>query len=143
MKQKSLIDELHDIQATEEKNYLPPEKVIEIAEKKKISPAKAYGVSTFYTMLSVKPRGKHIIRICRNLSCHLEGAENIAEKLKEILGVDFGGTTADGEFTLEESSCLGMCSVSPAMMIDEQAFGNLTPEKIPEILEKVKEGDKK
>ncbi len=143
MKQKSLIDELHDIQATEEKNYLPPKKVIEIAEKKKISPAKAYGVSTFYTMFSVKPRGKHIIRVCRNLSCHLEGAENIAEKLKEILGVDFGGTTADGEFTLEESSCLGMCSVSPAMMIDEQAFGNLTPEKIPEILEKVKEGDKK
>jgi NADH-quinone oxidoreductase subunit E len=143
MEQKSLIDELHNIQEAEEENYLPPEKVIKVSEKKKIPAAKAFGVSTFYTMFSVKPRGKHIIRICRNLSCHLEGAETIVEKLKIALGVDFGETTEDGEFTLEESSCLGMCSVSPAMMIDEQAFGNLTPEKIPEILKKVKEGDKK
>ena len=143
MEQKSLIDELHSIQEAEEENYLPPEKVIKVSEKKKIPAAKAFGVSTFYTMFSVKPRGKHIIHICRNLSCHLEGAETIVEKLKIALGVDFGETTEDGEFTLEESSCLGMCSVSPAMMIDEQAFGNLTPEEIPEILKKVKEGDKK
>ena len=143
MEQKSLIDELHHIQNAEEKNYLPPEKVIKVSEKKRIPAAKAYGVSTFYTMFSVKPRGRHIIRICRNLSCHLEGAETIVEKLKMALGVDFGETTEDDEFTLEESSCLGMCSVSPAMMIDEQAFGNLTPEKIPEILKEVREGDKK
>jgi NADH-quinone oxidoreductase subunit E len=143
MKQKSLIDVLHDTQEEEEKNYLSRNKMIEIAKTTKISETKVYGVSTFYTMFSVYPRGKHIIRVCRNLSCHLSDAEKIAEKLKEILNVDFGETTEDGEFTLEESSCLGMCSVSPAMTIDDEPFGNLVVENISEILLKVKEGSKK
>ena len=143
MAKKSIIDELHEIQSSDSKNYVDREKAEELSEKTKIPEAKIYGVATFYTMFSVKPRGKHIIRICRNLSCHLAGAENIVNKLKEELKIDFGETTEDGEFTLEESSCLGMCSVSPAMMIDEMAFGNLTEEKIPQILKKVREGDKK
>ena len=64
----------------------------------------------------------------------------MVDRLREILGIDLGGTTEDGEFTLEESSCLGMCSVAPAMMIDEVPFGNLKEEDIPLILKKVKEG---
>ncbi len=143
MKQKSLIDDLHDIQEEEEKNYLPQNKMVRAAKTMRVSDAKVYGVSTFYTMFSVYPRGKHIIRVCRNLSCHLSGAEEIVEKLKEILNVDFGETTEDGEFTLEESSCLGMCSVSPAMTIDDEPFGNLAPENISKILKKIKEDSKK
>ncbi len=143
MKEKSLIDELHLVQDVEEKNYLPFDKAIKITKNRNIPISRIYSTATFYTMFSTKPRGKHIIRVCRNLSCHLEGSEAIANKLKEILGVDFGETTKDGEFTLEESSCLGMCSVSPAMMIDDESFGRLTPDKIPEILKKIREGDKK
>ncbi len=142
MKESGFIEELHEIQKREEKNYLMKKDIVEAARHHQITPARAYGVATFYTMFSVQPRGRHIIRVCRNLSCHLAGAEKIVEKLKETLGVDFGQTTEDGEFTLEESSCLGMCSLSPAMMIDDVPYGNLTPEKIPEILEEVRRREK-
>jgi len=143
MEKKSLIEELHDIQDKEKnKNYIPREEA-----EKCTSPgtpaSKVYGVATFYTMFSVKPRGRHIIRVCRNLSCHLEGAENIADKLKEILGIGFDSTTPDGMFTLEESSCLGMCSVSPAMTVDDVPFGNLHPGDIESILKKIRAGEKK
>jgi len=138
MKRSGFIEELHECQEKEEKNYLSKKNIMEAAQHHQVPPARAYGVATFYTMFSVQPRGKHIIRICRNLSCHLAGAEEIVKKLRETLGIDFGQTTEDGEFTLEESSCLGMCSLSPAMMIDDVPYGNLTPAKIPEILEQVR-----
>lgn len=140
MKGKSLIDVLHEIQASSEENYIKEEQAEKVAETFKTSPSKVYGVITFYTMFSARPRGKHIIRVCRSLSCHLSDGEKIVRKIKEELGIDFGETTEDKEFTLEESSCLGMCSVAPAMMIDDRPFGNLKEEDIPVILKKVREG---
>ncbi|MCI4463372.1 MAG: NAD(P)H-dependent oxidoreductase subunit E [Caldisericum sp.] len=140
MKGKSLIDVLHEIQESNPENYVPENLAKKVADTFKTSPAKVYGVVTFYTMFSVKPRGKHIIRVCRSLSCHLADGEKIVKKLKEELGVDFGETTEDKEFTLEESSCLGMCSIAPSMMIDDVPFGNLKEEDIPVILKKVREG---
>ncbi|BAL81321.1 NADH-quinone oxidoreductase subunit NuoE family protein [Caldisericum exile] len=140
MKGKSLIDVLHDVQETNPENYIPENLAIKVSQTFKTTPAKVYGVLTFYTMFSSIPRGKHIIRVCRSLSCHLADGEKIIKKLKEELGIDFGETTEDKEFTLEESSCLGMCSVAPSMMIDDVPFGNLKEEDIPLILKKVREG---
>jgi len=140
MEEKSLIDVLHEVQDSNNRNFIPKEMAEKVAKTNQTSLANVYSVATFYTMFSVKPRGRHIIRVCRSLSCHLAQGENTVNKLKEVLGVDLGGTTEDGEFTLEESSCLGMCSVAPAMMIDEVPFGNIKEEDIPLILKKVKEG---
>ncbi|MGB9769436.1 MULTISPECIES: complex I 24 kDa subunit family protein [Caldisericum] len=140
MKGKSLIDVLHEIQEANPENYVPEDLALRVSETFKTSPSKVYGVLTFYTMFSAKPRGKHIVRVCRSLSCHLAEGEKIVRKLKEELGIDFGETTEDKEFTLEESSCLGMCSVAPSMMIDDVPFGNLKEEDIPLIIKKVREG---
>lgn len=140
MKGKSLIDVLHEIQEASAENYIGEGLARRVAETFKTTPSKVYGVITFYTMFSSKPRGKHIIRVCRSLSCHLADGEKIVEKIKEELGIDFGETTEDKEFTLEESSCLGMCSVAPSMMIDDVPFGNLKADDIPLILRRVREG---
>jgi NADH-quinone oxidoreductase subunit E len=139
MKDYSLIDSLHEIQNANKENYIKIGEALSVSKKDKLPLAKVYGVATFYTMFSVFPRGKHVIRICKSLSCHMAEAQGIINKLEETLGISIGETTPDGLFTLEESSCLGMCSVSPAMMIDEVPFGNLTVEEIPLIIQKIKE----
>ena len=95
---------------------------------------------TFYTMYSVTPRGKYIIRMCESAPCHVNGAENILETLKEELGLQVGETTSDGLFTLEHTACLGTCEVSPAMQINEVVFGNLTGAKVKEVLENYRAG---
>ena len=96
--------------------------------------SKVYGVATFYTLFSTKPKGKHIIRICENAPCHVLGATAVIEAFEEELGISMGGTTHDGEFTLEHTSCLGVCGVAPTVMIDDTVYGNLTPERVPLIL---------
>ncbi len=137
---KHLLEQLHDIQDADKNHHLPAKKVVELSEKHGYSPAKVYGVETFYTMYSTQPRGKHIIRICENQSCHMANAKCLVHYLESKLGTSVGGTTTDGLFTLELSSCLGMCSVAPAMMIDDVPFGNLTEDRIDEIIDSYKEG---
>lgn len=105
------------------------------------SPAQLNGFITFYTMLSTRPRGRHIIRVCTSGPCHVSGAPAIMAELEKILGVGLGETTPDGVFTLEGSSCLGICGVSPALMIDESAYGNLEPEDLADILESHRKED--
>ena len=90
-------------------------------------------------MYSTKPRGKHIIRICENQSCHMAEGKKVMRHLEKTLGICVGETTQDGFFTLELSSCLGMCSVAPSMMIDDIPFGNLTEDRIEGILETFRE----
>jgi len=121
-------------------NSLPSPILAEVARLVDTSPAQLNGFVTFYTMLSTAPRGRHVIRVCTSGPCHVSGAPAVLSALKQLLGVELGGTTADGEFTLEDSSCLGICGVSPAIMIDEDAYGNLTPEDLPRILEAKRNG---
>ena len=115
-------------------NSLPGEVLQEVARLVETSPAQLNGFVTFYTMLSTKPRGRHVIRVCTSGPCHVTGAPSIVAELTRLLGVELGETTPDGVFTLEDSSCLGICGVSPALMIDDDAYGNLTPEDLPRIL---------
>ncbi len=115
-------------------NSLPVDVLDYIGHKLERPLSQLYGVSTFYSMFSNKPRGKYIIRICESPPCHLMGSDSIIDCVKRELGIDVGETTKDGKFTLETSSCLGICAVAPAMMINDQMYGNLTPDKIKQIL---------
>ena len=121
-------------------NWLPLEALHLVAKELDMPYSYLYGVMTFYTMYSVTPRGKYIIRMCESAPCHVNGAENILETLKEELGIQVGETTSDGLFTLEHTACLGTCEVSPAMQINEVVFGNLTAAKVKEVLENYRAG---
>ncbi len=117
-------------------NHLPEEAVRQLADGLRVPLNQAFGVATFYTMFSVKTRGKHVIRVCDSPPCHLLDSASIVEILEDELGVTVGETTHDRTFTLELTSCLGVCAVAPAMMINDEVYGNLTRDKIPEILNK-------
>ena len=98
------------------------------------STAKIYGVTTFYAMFSNEARGTNLIRMCKSAPCHVKGAKAVLRAFEEALGVACGQTTADGKFTLETCECLGICDISPAVMINDKVFGNLTPESVPGLL---------
>jgi NADH-quinone oxidoreductase subunit E len=99
-----------------------------------LSPAHVHEVVTFYTMFFREPKGRHVVSVCHNLSCHLMGAKDIIQHLTERLGVAPGGTTADGRVTLLAVECLCACEMAPMMQVDDRYEGNLTPEKIDRIL---------
>jgi NADH-quinone oxidoreductase E subunit len=130
---------LHDLQDAKPDQYLSNEDMTKVAEYLRLPVSKVYETATFYGLFSTEPRGKYIIRVCVSTPCHVEGSPKIIETLKEILGIVPGETTEDGLFTLEEVSCLGICGVAPAMIINEEAFGNLTPERVKEIIENLRE----
>ena len=118
--------------------HLPIDVIYRIAEKQGVSPAKVLGVATFYSQFRLKPIGKNLILLCKGTACHVNGADLIARALKEELGIADGETTGDGLFTLNEVACLGCCSLSPVMMINETTYGSLTPEKAKEIVRSIK-----
>ena len=130
---------LHDIQEASPYNYVTEDDLIEVADFLNVPYAKVYGTATFYSMVSQKPRGKHVIRLCDSPPCHLMGSESVLGKLKEILAIEIGQTTPDLQFTLELTACLGVCGVAPAMMIDDTVYGNLTPKKIERIIKQYRE----
>ena len=99
-----------------------------------------YATASFYSMFSLKPLGKHVIRFCESAPCHVVGAREVIETIKDKLGIEVGETTEDNEWTLLTTSCIGLCSVGPVIMVDEELYGNLTPERVPEILAKVQGG---
>jgi NADH-quinone oxidoreductase subunit E len=104
------------------------------AERLELTPAMVEGVTTFYTMYNTRPVGKHLIQLCRTLSCELRGSLDIRAHLKERLGIGPGETSADGRFTVVEVECLGACGTAPAMMVGEDYYENLTPERVDAIL---------
>jgi len=98
--------------------------------------AHIYGVTTFYAMFSNRARGVNIIRMCKSAPCHVKGAKAVLRAFEDALEIACGGTTADGKFSLETCECLGICDISPAVMINGEVFGNLTPESVPGLLAK-------
>lgn len=96
--------------------------------------SEVYGVATFYAFLSVEPRGKHTIRICNSVPCFIQNAPGIIEGVQRAIGITPGETTGDGRFSFTLTSCIGACDQAPAMLVDDDLHGNLTPEKIAEIL---------
>jgi len=115
--------------------YLPREALERVALGLGLSLSKVYGVATFYTLFYTEPKGRHVIRVCESAPCHVQGAREVVEALQKELGVSFGETTPDGRFTLELVSCLGVCGVAPAIMVDDRVYGNLTPETVVAVLQ--------
>ena len=114
--------------------YLPKEVIYYVAEKTGVSPARVMGVATFYSQFRLEPMGKYLVMICEGTACHVNGSEKVAKAVSEYLGIESGCTTKDGLFTLEKVACLGCCSLAPVIMINGEAYGNLTPEKAVSVL---------
>ena len=130
---------LHDIQNSNPRNYLSKSDLLLVAQYLDTTEAVIYGVASYYTMFSLKPRGKHIIRLCRSPVCHLVGAIDVLTELKRTLNIGIGETTTDRRFTLESTECLGQCDSAPAMTIDDALYKNLTAERIKTIIDRYKD----
>jgi len=108
----------------------------DVAKAFGISPSEVYGVATFYSFLDTEPRGKYVIRICRTISCDMAGKMAVLESLKNELKIKVGETTPDGMFTLLETNCMGWCHVGPAMLVNDDVYTELTPEKVVSVIQK-------
>ena len=129
--------------AQEVYGYLPTDVMYAVAERLGVSPAHVMGVATFYTQFRLTPVGRHLIMLCKGTACHVNGADSIEKAVCGELGIKDGETTADGLFSLKTVACLGCCSLSPVMMIDEETYGSLTPASAVEIIKKIKEHESK
>lgn len=134
-KEGSLIQVLH--LAQEIHGYLPLELQEFIARKMNTPLAEVAGVVSFYSFFSAVPRGEHTIRVCLGTACYVRGGKRVVEHLQEKLGVELGGTTQDGKFTLEVARCIGACGLAPAMMIDDEVYKQVNVNKLDRILAEI------
>ena len=125
-------------EAQEIYGFLPKDVMYRIAEKLQTTPAKVLGVATFYSQFRLEPIGKYLVMISGGPACHLSGSEKITEAVLDYLKIESGETTEDGLFTVQKVACLGCCSLAPVIMINGEAFGNLTPEKAVDILAEIR-----
>ncbi len=118
----------------ERENYLSDHSMIEIARSLDIPTAEVYGTATFYSFLEFKPMGKFVIRVCKTITCSMKGKNQILLTIKDMLKIGIGETTSDKRFSLIETNCLGWCHKAPAMLINDEVFTELSPERVREIL---------
>lgn len=115
-------------------NYLTDEAMVEVAKTLDISAAEVYGTASFYTFLDTQAKGKYVIRVCKTITCSMKGKSDIVHTLEDILKIKVGETTADLQFSLIETNCIGWCHKAPAMLINDLPYTELTPEKVTEIV---------
>jgi NADH:ubiquinone oxidoreductase subunit E len=132
-KSQNLLIQLKETQAR--KGYISSKDIAEISQKNQVSTSDVYGVVTFYSFLRYKHTGRHVIRICRSLPCHLKNGREIIQEITRLLSIKPGETTSDDRFTLELTNCIGACDTAPAMLVDDKLHGNLTEENLSQILE--------
>lgn len=130
----ALIMVLH--RAQEIFGYLPEDVQKIVAKELDLPLSEVYGVTTFYSYFSLKPRGKYRIAVCLGTACYVRGAAELVSAIEKELGIKVNDTTEDARFTLEVSRCIGACGLAPVMTINDDVYGRLTPDKIPEILAK-------
>jgi NADH-quinone oxidoreductase subunit E len=128
----------HEIQ--NEYGYLSRFALTRVAERLGIPEGQIYAVATFYKAFSLTPRGRHQVRVCLGTACHVRGAEDILRKVERELGIRDGESTGDMEYALETVNCLGACALGPVVTIDDQYYGDMTPAKVAELLEKHRAG---
>lgn len=136
-----LIPILQEVQ--NEYRYLPEEVMTFVATTLGLSPAKVFGVASFYAHFALEPKGKYVVRLCDGTACHVKGSEGILSVLYKKLGLnEKTSTTQDMLFTVETVSCLGACGLAPVLVINEQVYGQVTPEKAVSLIEEIirKEG---
>ena len=128
----AMLPALHLVQ--KQIGHVSTDAALDVADTLDVPPTRVREVVTFYTMYYDKPVGKHTVRVCRNLSCQLRGADKIMARAKKILGISFGETTPDGRVTLEHEECLASCGTGPALWCDDNMVENLTEEKLEKFL---------
>lgn len=129
---------LHEVQASEPYNYVPPAAVKSIADYLNITLAAVYGVIGYYSMLSAEPRGRHIIRVCTSPVCRMNGSFDLLQALQAQLGLAFGQRSRDGLFSLESSECLGNCHFPPSLMVDEKLYSAVNSQGLAAIIDRVR-----
>ncbi len=131
---ENLLPVLQDI--SREQGYLSEDAMVLVAKAMDISPADVYGVATFYSFIDTKPRGKHVIRVCKTISCYIHGRDSIVSAIEKKLRIKVGETTPDGRYTLVSTNCIGQCHEGPAMLVNDDVYTHLTPEEAVRIIEK-------
>ncbi len=135
-----IVSILQAVQA--EYRYLPQEVLTFVATSLKVSPARLYGVATFYSHFSLEPKGKHIIKMCDGTACHVRGSKAVIDAVREKLGLsETKITTNDLMFTFETVACLGACGLAPVMVIDEEVHGMVTPEEAIKLIDAIMENE--
>lgn len=129
----ALMPTLHEVQHAY--GWIPHQAMLEVAEFLKIAPSAVIDTASFYEEYWLKPKGRHLVSICRSIACEFCGQPGISQAVKDALGIDIGETTEDGEFTLIELECLGSCGTAPALLIDETLHENVTPAQVKPLLE--------
>jgi NADH-quinone oxidoreductase E subunit len=132
----ALLPALHIAQR--EFGWLSDDVMRSVARLLNLTEAEVKGTASFYSMFRFRPMGRHIIQLCTNVSCMLLGAERLVDLLKDRYGLEPGGTTEDGRFSLVIMECIGACGTAPAMLVNSDFYDNLTEERIVEILERYK-----
>ena len=132
--QSQLIRVLHKVQG--HFGYLGPAQMDAVAQLLQVPTSRVTGVATFYHFFRLEPRGRYMLSVCLGTACYVKGAERIADRLQEELGVHFGETTKDKLFSLEATRCLGTCGLAPVVMIEEKVYGGVEPDQIPGIIGK-------
>lgn len=133
-KEEYLIEILLEFQDAKSTHFITEEEIKEIATYLQISEAKVCSVISFYTFFRTEQKGRHIIQVCCCVPCHVSSDVNVLKVLEKELGIEVGETTENKKFTLEKTSCLGLCDKSPVMRIDNKSYTNLTANKIKAIL---------
>ncbi len=119
----------------EEYGYIPLEVQELVSEKTGISVAEIYGVVTFYSFFSLKPKGKYVIGCCLGTACYVKGAQQVIDKFSDLIGIKPGETSEDGLFTLDALRCIGACGIAPAVTINGKVYPKLTVDAVPKIVE--------
>lgn len=123
-------------QTQDEYGYLPKQALKEVSRLMDVPLTRIFGIVTFYSQFTFVPRGRHAIKICSGTACHVKGADDVKQVVKDQLNVVEGETTADYQFTLETVACIGTCFLAPVMMVDEKYFGKLTTDTVAGIVDK-------
>jgi len=132
-KQGILIQLLLDIQ--NELNWIPGDAIIRISERLQVPVSQIYRIASFYKVMNLAPRGRHLIQVCLGTACHVRGGPKILDKVEECLQIKTGETTSDMKFTLRRVNCLGCCALGPVLMVDNDYHGKITTAKVKEVLE--------
>ncbi len=115
-------------------HYLSEDALVAIARELDLSSADVFGTATFYTFLDTVPRGKYVIRVCKTITCHMKGKDEVIGALEDMLKVKLGGTTTDGKFSLLQANCLGWCHKGPVMLVNDEVYPEISAEKAVEII---------
>ena len=121
-------------------NYLPKQALKTAAKAMNVPFSRVYEAATFYTAFSLKPRGKHVVKVCKGTACHVRGAAALQDKFERTLGIKPGEMTPDGNFSLETVNCVGACALGPVVVIDTDYHGQVTMNKVDKIIAKINEG---